>query len=40
MIVPPKYHNKDVIIKEQVCKEIEEKYPSYKAVIKIDKSYV
>ncbi len=40
MIVPPKYHNKDVIIKEQVCKEIEEKYPSYKAVIIIDKSYV
>ena len=40
MIVPPKYHNKDVIIKEQVCKEIEEKYPSYKAVIKIDKAYV
>ena len=36
MIVPPKYHNKDVIIKEQVCKEIEEKYPSYKAVNKID----
>lgn len=40
MIVPPKYHNKDVVIKEQVCKKIEEKYPCYRAVIKIDKSYV
>ena len=40
MIVPPKYHNEDILIKEQVCKQIEEKYPEYQAVIKIDKSYI
>lgn len=40
MIVPPKYHNEDILIKEQVCKQIEEQYPEYQAVIKIDKSYI
>lgn len=40
MIVPPKYHDKDNVIKEQVCRQIEEKYPEYQAVIKIDKSYI
>lgn len=40
MIVPPKYHDKDTAIKEQVCKQIEEQYPEYQAIIKIDKSYI
>lgn len=40
MIVPPKYHNEDKTIKELICKQIEEKYPEYQAVIKIDKSYI
>lgn len=40
MIVPPKFHNKDQEIKEQVCRQIKEKYPGFQAVIKIDKSYI
>ncbi|HBA97249.1 MAG TPA: cation-efflux pump, partial [Lachnospiraceae bacterium] len=40
MIVPPQYHGKDKTIKEQVCRQIEEKYPEYRAVIKTDKSYI
>lgn len=40
MIVSPKCHNRDIAIKEQVCKQLEEKYPEYHVIIKIDKSYI
>jgi len=40
MIIPPEYHDKDIAIKEQVCRQIEEKYPEYRVNIKIDKSYI
>lgn len=40
MIIPDDCKEKDDIIKEKVCSQIEEMYPEFRAVIKIDKSYV